>query len=93
MITYDSEIDKGFGVVYFAGKEYILLRDATLSNRVFSGWFGDAADGEEYISEWTAPAVDRDGNEYTVSWHFNVVKGEEPEDGSYYDWYDVTDVY
>lgn len=84
--------DKGFGVFTFEGKEYALLRDAMLTNRVFPGWYGDANDGEEYVTEFDAPAIDSEGNSCRVVWRFNVVKGDEPIDDGDHDWDDVADV-
>jgi hypothetical protein len=41
--------------------------------------------GQEYLSEWTAPAIGSDGNNYIVTWRFWTAKDEEPEDNSF-DW-------
>lgn len=54
--------------------------NATLTNRVFSLWYGKAEEGEEYISEWQEIAKDEDGNEYRIIWQFDVIKGFEPYD-------------
>ena len=75
------------GTVDFEGKTYALKRQAELTNRVFPGWFGDAAEGEEYTTEYGAPAIDEDGNEYWVTWQFNEVKGEESDDCGSYPWF------
>lgn len=70
-----------FGSVTFQGKEFALIDEASETNRVFSGWFGDAEDGEEYIQEWSAAGIDADENEVVVRWQFAQVKGQEtPED-------------
>jgi len=61
---------------------------AFLTDRVFPGWFGDVSDGEKYQSEWASYAEDRDGNLYMIFWNFPAVKGEEPEDGGAWPWYD-----
>lgn len=87
MSNYE-ESEKEFGEVEFDGKKYALIQQAYQSNRVFHGWFGDAGDGETYTDEWEASAIDKDGNEYKVSWQWDMVKGEEPEDGSNYPWFD-----
>ena len=50
------------------------------TNRVFSGWFGDARMGEKYWSEWQCYAVNTDGERYKIVWLFPAVKGAEPED-------------
>lgn len=54
--------------------------DASLTNRVFHLWYGNAEEGEEYISEWQEIAKDNDGNEYRITWQFDVIKGYEPYD-------------
>lgn len=69
-------------------KTLTLTADAQLSNRVFAGWWGDAKDGETYQAEFSAPAKDDQGNEYTVYWQFEAIKGQEPEDDSNYPWHD-----
>lgn len=79
---------KNYGTVTFEGKTYTLTNDAYLSNRVFPGGWNDATDGEEYTSEWEAPAMDNDGNEFLVVWQFSATKGEEPEDDSDWPWGD-----
>lgn len=83
-----------YGEVRYAGKRYALIEVAVLTNRVFTGWFGDAADGEEYVSEWAANAIGMDGNQYVVKWQFDLIRGEEPEDDSNLPWDDerITDV-
>lgn len=75
--------------ITFEGKTYTLQGDADYTNRVFTGWWGDASEGESYTTEFDAPAIDADGNRYEVVWQFQVVKGEEPEDLSNLDWGDV----
>lgn len=67
-----------FGTIAFGGKTYTLTDQAELTNSVFPGWFGDAKDGEEYTSQWSAPAM-LNNEEYEVVWQFCVVKGSEPE--------------
>jgi hypothetical protein len=68
-----------FGKVTLDGKTYSMTAQAELTNRVFTGWFGEAAGGETYWSEWSAPAVDTDENEYEVYWQFEQIKGDEQE--------------
>ena len=74
-------IDK-FGTVKKDGKEIRLTGDATPSNRVFFGWWGDASEGESYTDEWVADGIDENGNDVQVYWQFDQIKGEEPEDAS-----------
>lgn len=52
--------------------------DCFQTNRVFPGWFGDAGDGEQYLSEWACDVESDDGDRYKITWQFPVVKGEEP---------------
>lgn len=68
------------GTVEFKGKHYALIDKAELTNRLFMGWWGDAYEGDEYVSEFSAPAMGQDGCEYCVLWQFDVVKGQEPDD-------------
>ena len=77
-----------FGAVTFKGVEYAILAQAEFTNRVFDGGYQDAETGEEYTTEYSAPAVGEDGYEYVVRWQFDVVKGEEPADEDH-DWNDV----
>ena len=75
-----------YGEISFQGKSYALIEQAELTNRLFYGWWGDAKAGEEFLMELSAPAMDVDENEYVVTWQFEVIKGEEPDDASGYDW-------
>lgn len=75
-----------YGIVTYHGKEYRVVEQATLSNRVFPGCFSDAEEGERYISEYVARAVDLRGSEYKVTWQFQEVKFQEQEDESLLPW-------
>ena len=76
--------------ISYKGKEYALACDAFLSNRVFHGWWGDVEEGETYTAEYEAYAsTDGDDARYVVRWHFDAVKGEEPEDESNWPWDDL----
>lgn len=77
-----------FGKVGFDGVEYALIEQASQTNRVFSGWFGDVSTGEEYTDEWCANAIREDGETAVVYWQFDVTKGSEPE-AEDLDWDDV----
>jgi hypothetical protein len=81
-----------FGTIEYHGKAYRLKEHATLSNRVFAGWFGDAAEGKHYTAEYQALAADGNGNSHLVIWHFYAIRGQEPEDEGEYNWGDVYDV-
>lgn len=70
--------------VMFQGKTYKVIEDATFSNCVFPGWWGDAEVGETYTAQFWANAEGPDGEDYRVTWEFPVVKGEEPEDAGEY---------
>ena len=78
-----------FGTIEYHGKAYRLKEHATLSNRVFRGWFGDAKEGESYAAEYRASAIDESGSNWQIVWHFETIRGEEPEDESDYNWGDV----
>lgn len=92
-VEYQRAADE-YGEITHSGKAYALLDQVELTNRAFNGWWGDAAEGEEYISEWSTPAIDQDGEEYVVRWQFTAIKGQEPEDDGDWPWDDehVTDV-
>lgn len=78
-----------FGTVEYQDETYTLTQVADYSNRVFPGWFGDAQEGEAYTTEFSAKALDDDGNEYQVYWMFDTVKGEEPADNGNWPWDEV----
>lgn len=84
----NEELAAKYGTVTHEGKEYTLTSIADYSNRLFTGWWGDAQEGEEYTAEFSAPAIDDEGNKYRVYWQFDAVKGEEPEDNGNWPWYD-----
>lgn len=69
----------------FDGQTYTIDGDAFFSNRPFAGWWGDADEGQGYTSEWYQPTIDEDGNNVTLVYHFDALRGEEPEDDGW-DW-------
>lgn len=78
MINYQTSA-KEFGTVNFKGCEYALTSQADHTNRLLNGGYTnytDAADGEEYDFEMSAPAIDKDCKEFTVYWIFCGLKGE-----------------
>jgi hypothetical protein len=77
-----------YGTVTHEGTTYTLTQQAYPSGRVFTGWWGDASEGEEYTAEYEAHAVDAKGDEYIVRWHFDAVRNEEPEDEGNWPWFD-----
>jgi hypothetical protein len=72
-----------YGEVGYEGRVYHLTNQATLSNCVFPGWWGDVDEGDVYITEYWASAVDDEGNRFRVVWHFETIKGEEPQEEDY----------
>lgn len=87
----DAVATGGYDVIEWGGAKYAVTRQPELSNRVFPGWWGDAATGDGYTAEWSAPAIGQDGGDYLVVWQFDDVKGDDG-DASDYDWDDITDV-
>lgn len=77
-----------YGTVTHNGRTITLTEQATLTNRVFTGWWGEAQEGKSYTVEYSARGKDTEGNEYRVYWQFDAVKGDEPEDESNYPWKD-----
>lgn len=77
-------------IISYQGEKYTLECDAFLSNRVFPGWWGDVEEGEAYTAEYEAYATSTggDGARYVVRWHFDAVKGDEPEDEGNWPWDD-----
>lgn len=57
--------------------------DATLTNRVFPGWWGDVTDDEEYFAEWQAIGTGPAGESVRIVWQFPAVKGAEPDDDAW----------
>lgn len=83
-MDYQKLADK-FGTVTYKGQRLALAEQATPSNRVFSGWWGDAEENDgRYTAEYQASAVDTKGNSYMVYWQFDQIKGQEPGDESDY---------
>jgi len=51
-----------------------------LTDREFPGWWGNADDGDTYISQWVCDAVGHDRCNYQIIFEFPAVKGDEPDD-------------
>lgn len=66
-----------FGSYHFEGKTYYAARQMELTNRLFDGCYNDAEDGDEYISEYSAPGYDETGTPVEIFMAFPQVKGEE----------------
>lgn len=77
-----------FGAVEIEGLPVQISSQPSLTNRVFSGWWGDAADGDSYLAEYQADGITQNGEQVKVTWRFDVTKGDEPEDESDYPWED-----
>lgn len=81
--------EKKYGTVEFEGNTYYLQDQAELSGKQLLDW-----QSEEGYAHFTAPAVDRGGNEYRVEWVLKIVNdnGEEIEDLGELDWDNVHQV-
>lgn len=75
-----------YRTITYKNRTFTLLEQATLTNRVFDYWYGDAQYGEAYISEWAALAEDEHGISCRVYFHFDAIKGQEWEDDSNWAW-------
>ena len=71
--------------IEFNGQTYMGDGEAFATGRIFPGCFNDVENGEEYTNEWAEDAIDKDGNNVQIIYHFEDVKGEEPEPDTY-DW-------
>lgn len=83
-------MERNFGEVEFEGREYTLTDQADHTNRLLPvGGYNDPYDDGSYDFEMSAPAVDEDGNEYTVYWIFRTQYDDDgdpfPLDGYDYD--------
>ena len=68
-----------FGTVQLAGITYKMTDQAQPTNRAFPGCYNDVSEGESYVSEWEAPALDSDENPWRVRWLFEEAKGSETD--------------
>lgn len=78
--------ESDYGAVVFDGKEYQLTGEVDFTSRILPGNmnYHEVALGEKYKFEMSAPAIDAEGNTYTIYWIFKGVKGEDdPELDSY----------
>ena len=73
-----SDNPGNYGTFHFEGKEIVLREQATFSNRVFPYSYTVVKDGDPYITEYKARGY-LNGKKVIVTWHFDDVKGEEPE--------------
>lgn len=65
--------------------------DATRTNRVFAGWYGDAEEGQAYTDEFSMIVKGSDKKDYLITWQFERIKGEECEDEDL-DWNDISNI-
>lgn len=74
-----TNLEREFGSYDFEGKTYYAEGWMEPSSRLFPGCYNDAEEGEEYISEYSAPGYDENGTPVEIFMTFTEVKGEEVE--------------
>ena len=74
-----------YGSIDFEGKTYILLDQAEMTGRQILDW-----QTEEGFAHFSSPAVDIEGNDYSVEWILQIPEG--CEDLSELDWDNVDQV-
>lgn len=74
-----KHLERGFGSYQFEGRTYYATRQMEFTNRGFLGCFGEAEEGEEYVSEYSAPGYDENGNPVEIFMMFTEIKGEEAD--------------
>lgn len=85
IITEDGEeinlkhLEREFGSYQFEGKTYYATRQTEFTDREFPGCFEEAEEGEEYVSEYSAPGYDENGNPVEIFMMFTEIKGEEAD--------------
>lgn len=81
--------DTKFGSVTFEGKEYTLTDQPDFTGRQLLDW-----QTKEGLAHFSAPAMDAEGNGYTVEWILKIVyeNGEGIEDLGELDWENVDKV-
>lgn len=83
IITEDGEeinltnLECEFGSYELEGKTYYAARQMEPTSRLFPGCYNEAEEGEEYISEYSAPGYDENGTPVEIFMTFTEVKGEE----------------
>ena len=76
-------------VIAYNEEVYQVVGEYFPTNRVFPGWAGDVEDGDEYIEEFAAEAVNEQDEEFLVIRQAKVVKGD---DIAFDDMYRISDV-
>ena len=76
-----AKLEEKFGAVVFKGKKYILTDQADFTSRLLPTIpnYNEPDENGDYDFEMSAPAIDEEGNEYTVYWIFNTEKDEDGE--------------
>lgn len=83
IITEDGEeinlthLEREFGSYQFEGKAYYATRQMEFTSRGSLGCFEEAEEGEGYVSEYSAPGYDENGNPVEIFMMFTEIKGEE----------------
>lgn len=73
-----------YGTTQREGKTIILDSDADFTSRLMPHLpYHEAEEGDTYFFEMSANGHDEQGNNCTVYWEFEAVKGEEPELDTY----------
>ena len=60
--------------------ELSLVSEITRTDAPFTPSFASVDDGEDYIDQWEAEAVDKNGRRYVIVWDFTQNKGAECPD-------------
>lgn len=85
IITEDGEeinlatLGRESGSYQFEGKTYYATRQMEFTNRGFLGCFEEAEEGEEYVSEYSAPGYGENGNPVEIFMMSTEIKGEEAD--------------
>lgn len=84
-----KKMENKYGTVTHEGVTYTMLDQPELTGRQILEW-----KEEEGYAEFSAPAVDSEGNEFEVRWQLRLVdeNGDGIEDLSNLDWDDVCEV-
>lgn len=78
------------GFAKYHGRIFALTEKPHLSAPEFPDWQADVKDGEEYVFEWCADAIDENGDDHCIFWKFKGFKGRTIH-AKNLDWSDVHD--
>ena len=70
--------------------ELSVVSEVSRTNASFTPSFASVDDGDDYVDQWSANAVDKDGRRYVVVWEFTQTKGAECPDSDLDFWGDGT---